>query len=48
MVDGGVSIAARSVYPGAQAQRLLFEVLREAEKLAGKMSDLQHNGVDHE
>ena len=48
MVDGGVSIAARSVYPGAQARCLLFEMLREAEKRAGKMSCLQHNGVGHE
>ena len=32
MVDGGVSIAVRSVYPGKQARILLFEVLQEIEK----------------
>jgi len=37
MADGGVSIAVRSVYPGKQARILLFEVLQETEKPAGKM-----------
>lgn len=48
MVDGGVSIAARSVYPVTQARLLLSEVSREAEKWAGKKSSPQHNGVGHE
>jgi hypothetical protein len=37
MADGGVSTAVRSVYPGNQARTLLFEVLQEAEKPAGKV-----------
>jgi len=37
MVDGGVSIAVRSVYPGKQACILSYEVLREAKKTAGKV-----------
>lgn len=36
MVDGGVSIAVRSVYPSKQARILSYEVLQEAEKTAGK------------
>jgi hypothetical protein len=32
MVDGGVSIAVRSVYPGKQARILSYEVLQEAKK----------------
>jgi hypothetical protein len=36
MVDGGVSIAVRSVYPGKQARILSYEVLQEAKKTAGK------------
>jgi len=32
MVDGGVSIAVRSVYPGKQARTLSYEVLQEAKK----------------
>jgi len=30
MVDGGVSIAGRSVYPGKQAHILSYELLQEA------------------
>jgi len=37
MVDGGVSIAVRSNYPGKQARILSYEVLQEAEKTAGKV-----------
>jgi hypothetical protein len=37
MVDGGVSIAVRSVYPGKQVRILSYEVLREAGKTAGKV-----------
>jgi hypothetical protein len=37
MVDGGVSIAVRSVYPGKQARILSFEVLEEAKKTAGNI-----------
>ncbi len=37
MVDGGVSIAARSVYPGTQARLLQSEVSQEAEKRADKV-----------
>jgi hypothetical protein len=48
MVDGGVSIAARSVYPGKQARLLFSEVLGDAEKRAGKKSCPKHNGVGHE
>ena len=36
MVDGGVSIAVRSVYPGKQARILSHEVLQEAKKLPAK------------
>ena len=36
MVDGGVSIAVRSVYPGKQARILSYELLQEAIKAAGK------------
>ena len=36
MVDGGVSIAVRSVYPGKQARILSYEVLQEAKKLPAK------------
>jgi hypothetical protein len=36
MVDGGVSIAGRSVYPGKQARILSYEVLQEAKKLPAK------------
>jgi len=32
MVDGGVSIAVRSVYPSKQARILSYEVLQEAKK----------------
>jgi hypothetical protein len=38
MVDGGVSIAVRSVYPGKQARIILsYEVLQEAKKLPAKL-----------
>jgi hypothetical protein len=37
MVDGGVSIAVRSIYPGKQARILSYEVLQEAQKTAGKV-----------
>ena len=37
MVDGGVSIAVRSSYPGKQARILFYEVLQEAEKTAGRV-----------
>jgi hypothetical protein len=37
MVDGGVSIAVRSVYPDKQARILTYEVLQEAIKTAGKV-----------
>jgi hypothetical protein len=36
MVDGGVSIAVRSVYPGKQARILSYEVLQEAKKQPAK------------
>ena len=36
MVDGSVSIAVRSVYPGNQARILSYEVLQEAKKLPAK------------
>ena len=32
MVDGGVSIAVRSVYPGKQVRILSYEGLQEAKK----------------
>jgi len=32
MVDGGVSIAVRSVYPGKQARILSYELLQKAKK----------------
>lgn len=38
MVDGGVSIAVRSVYPGTQARLLYYNVLQEAEERAGKVA----------
>lgn len=37
MVDGGVSIAVRSVYPGKQARILSYEVLQEAKKNCRKV-----------
>jgi hypothetical protein len=37
MMDGGVSIAVQSIYPGKQARILSYEVLQEAEKTAGKV-----------
>jgi hypothetical protein len=46
MADGGVSIAVRSVYPGKQARILLFEVLQETEKPAGKMVRQAQSFVD--
>ena len=42
MVDGGVSIAGRSVYPGRQPRILSYEVLQEAKKLPAK-SCAEHN-----
>ena len=36
MVDGSVSSAVRSVYPGNQARILSYEVLQEAKKLPAK------------
>ncbi len=46
MVDGGVSIAVRSVYLGKQVRSLLFEVLQETEKPAGKMVRQAQSFVD--
>ena len=37
MVDGGVSIAVRSVYRGKQARILSYELLQEAKKTAGNV-----------
>lgn len=37
MVDGGVSIAVRSVYPGKQARILSCEMLQEAKKTADQV-----------
>ena len=37
MVDGVVSIAVRSVYPGKQVRILSSEVLQESKKTAGKV-----------
>jgi hypothetical protein len=37
MVDGGVSIAVRSVYPGKQARILPSEVLLETKISAGRV-----------
>ena len=47
MVDGGVSIAVRSVYPGKQARILSHEVLQEAKK-AGKVVRRAQSFVGHE
>jgi hypothetical protein len=49
MVDGGVSIAVRSVYPGKQARIILsYEVLQEAKKTAGKLVCRAQAFVGHE
>ena len=48
MVDGGVSIAVRSVYPGKQARILSSEVLQEAEKTAGNVVRRAESSVGHE
>ena len=48
MVDGGVSIAVPSIYPGKQVCTLSFEVLREAKKTAGKVVRRAENFVGHE
>ena len=48
MVDGGVSIAVRSVYPGKQARILSYEVLKEAKKTAGKGVCRAQSLVGHE
>jgi hypothetical protein len=48
MVDGGVSIAVRSVYPGKQARILSYEVLQEAKKTAGKVVCRAQSLVGHE
>jgi hypothetical protein len=48
MVDGDVSIAVRSVYPGKQARILSYEVLQEAKKTAGKVVCRAQSLVDHE
>jgi len=48
MVDGGVSIAVPSVYPGKQARLRSYEMLREAGKTAGKVVCRAENFVDHE
>jgi hypothetical protein len=47
MVDGGVSIAVRSSYPGKQARILSYEVLLEAEKTAGRVVRRAQGFVDH-
>ncbi len=47
MVDGGVSIAVRSVYPGKQARILSYEVLQEA-KNAVKVVRRAQSFVGHE
>jgi len=47
MVDGDVSIAVRSVYPGKQARILFYEVLQEA-KTAGKVVCRAQSFVGHE
>ncbi|MCI0427943.1 MAG: hypothetical protein L0Z46_08015 [Nitrospiraceae bacterium] len=48
MVDGGVSIAVRSVYPGKQACILSSEVLQEAKKTAGNVVRQAQSFVGHE
>ena len=48
MVDGGVSIAVRSVYPGKQTRILSSEVLQEAKKTAGKVVRRAQSFVGHE
>ena len=48
MVDGDVSIAVRSVYPGKQARILSYEVLQEAKKTAGKVVCRAQSFVGHE
>ena len=48
MVDGGVSIVVRSVYPGKQARIRSYEMLRETGKTAGKVVRRAENFVDHE
>jgi hypothetical protein len=48
MVDGGVSIAVRSVYPGKQARILPSEMLQQVKKTAGKVVRRAQSFVDHE
>lgn len=48
MVDGGVSIVVRSVYPGKQARILSFEVLENAKKNADRVVRRAENFVGHE
>ena len=48
MVDGGVSIAVRSVYRGKQARILSYELLHEAKKTAGNVVRRAESFVGHE
>ena len=48
MVDGGVSIAVRSVYPSKQARILSYEVLQQVKKTAGIVVRRAQSFVDHE
>jgi hypothetical protein len=48
MVDGGVSIAVRSVYPGKQARILSSEVSQQVKKTAGKVARRAQSFVDRE
>jgi hypothetical protein len=45
MVDGGVSIAVRSVYPGKQARIRSSKVSQEAKKPAGKVGRREQSFV---
>jgi len=47
MVDGAVSIAVRSVYPGKQAALLLSDVLQETQNLAGKVLRRAQSSLGH-
>ena len=48
MVDGGVSIAVRSVYPGKQARILPSEVLQQVKNTAGKVVRRAESFFGHE
>ena len=48
MVDGGVSIAVRSVYRSKQARILSYELLHEAKITAGNVVRRAESFVGHE